>query len=94
MSKPKYTVEVHVKRLKGMLRYKDLYLHCPANKWYRMGEEAKHDDKRWADDPYPCDICQTFVDIPKSSPWCPCEYYGPRQARRITLQKIAEWEEK
>ena len=83
--KPEYTIAVHIKLLKKMLK-KDVCALCPAGKRFRPFT-VLYD--RWSSSP--CRICQEFVGIPGIG--CPCCILGEEEAIRRTLLAIEEYEE-
>ena len=78
--KRKYTREIHIKRLRGMMKRKEPCLCCPKGKRYtpfpRFG---------WRDEEGACRICLEFVGLPHDSLKCPCCALGNEEALKQTI---------
>jgi hypothetical protein len=75
----KYTLAIHKKRLGEMLKKKNPCGHCPASKWFKWN--PKND---------PCVICMEFINLEISSPNCPCDAFGEKEAIKRTLIALEE----
>ncbi len=83
--KKKYTTDIHVSRLKKMLKRKNPCGLCPAG----IRFIAKEEFTTWTN--YPCKICRGFVEIrPYGS--CPCTCYGQKRTIKLTYFAIEEYE--
>lgn len=83
-----YTVAVHVQRLERMLLRKNPCGCCPAQRYYRPGGHLRD---MWPDGGYPCDVCCEFAGVQPGRWDCPCNSFGPEEARRITREKLNEY---
>lgn len=91
--RPLYTMEIHVKRLKAMLK-RDVCVCCPAAKHYNPKSQP---GKLWSFDSVPCQVCGDFVGIDKAEPFgisrrCPCYYFGREDAIKRTLIAVENYE--
>ena len=87
--KKKYTREIHIKRLRGMMKRKKPCNCCPAAPYYgtRAGNPHWSDlwrrtPERWGDNNI-CRICSGFVGI--AGRGCPCHIYGEEEALKRTI---------
>jgi hypothetical protein len=105
--KPRYTLKMHVYRLKRMIANpRELKRKCPASEGFRSDRSYNH---FWSNDP--CEVCSKFVGIETDTRIvnpCPCCYFaaavakengvypedvdGCEQALEITLKKIKEYD--
>lgn len=88
-NKEKYTVEVHVKRLKIMLSDKwkeDIGCSCPAALY-----KKDKDLERWRN--LPCQVCNAFIHLSVYTYIsCPCILLGEHNAEERTKKYIKFYE--
>ena len=100
--KKKYTIEIHVRRLKQILKAKEPCMYCPAsrgfsewNKPYELWKE-KYDDL-CIPSYSSCKICQNFVNLKFRPPYnyraCPCHRVGKKRALERTILAIEKYEQ-
>jgi len=89
MKKRKYTIKIHIYRLKLILKKKKLRLHCPAApKLSSSGDQ----EKLWSNNP--CIVCTDFLNI-KNRRMCPCyKYRKDVDVREATFKAIERYERK
>lgn len=88
---PPYTVGIHVKRLKEMLKLEYPGDHCPAARGY---DSYRYSGTDWDESTYPCDVCTSFLGLGKNSFKCPCILLGQDTAIALTIKAIEEYERK
>lgn len=91
MKKKKYTVAIHVKRLKRMLKMGgSLEERCPG-----APELSAYNSRSelWSDTSNPCHVCRGFVGMVHNMLLCPCHFLGEREAMEVTVRGIKEYEE-
>jgi len=92
----KYTTEVHIKRLKAMLKYRrNISESCPAGKRYGIGGWGSwHEFFWWSPrwDGCPCDICIGFLGLTTVEMDCPCTQLGEKEAIARTQRRLGEVE--
>jgi hypothetical protein len=79
----KYTVDIHVRRLKEMLEKHNPCLCCPAQRNFRTHTIFMYHN--------PCNICRKFVD---TEDVCPCSALGKEKVIKRTWIAIEEYEDK
>jgi len=90
MSNDIYTEEIHIKRLKEMLKLNDIRNHCPATTGFDGGGRP---DTLWRGSTIKeiCDICRGFIGLkPVSGLLCPCHILGEEKAIELTIAKLKE----
>ena len=84
-----YTEAIHAERVLAILEKEDTCNRCPAQKGYNActdeGVMALWTDKRPKD--FPCTICKVFIGNPIG---CPCDFYGPTLAAKMTWIALEE----
>ncbi len=90
----KYTLKLHVHRLKLMLKRPKPCVLCPAKVKFiyhsdHIGDEKTHPFIDYSDRLGPCIICQDFVEVYGG---CPC--HRLINPIKTTLLKIEEYERK
>ena len=82
-----YTTEIHVQRLKRMLKRKNWDNCCPSASRFDEGKDAV---AMWKN--RPCKICREFVELPDYFNICPC-FSAPKEIiLEKTLKAIKEYE--
>jgi len=90
MSNDIYTEEIHIKRLKKMLKLNDIRAHCPAAPYFDSGRDA---NTLWQGSTIEevCDICRSFISLDSASGLlCPCLVLGEEKAKELTLLRLKE----
>ena len=77
-----YTLEIHKRRLRQMLKREDACYCCPA------GIRFDPWKRRWQPEmDHPCGICREFVGCLGD---CPCNELGEEEAIKRTLLRLEE----
>jgi len=96
MDKPAYTLDIHVQRLRKMLKTNTKPCSkCPARPEFKPHKSVR----LWNSTPREiCRICATFVHVKsKRDPdfyRCPCYYWGESEAIFKSWEAIEEYDEK
>ena len=89
-----YTTEIHVKRLKQLLKTNKPCNHCPAGPRLSANRGFARMWKNWDE---VCIVCWKFI-VPKGFTeyahfFCPCFKFGADKALEITKNRIKKYEE-
>ena len=90
MSKRKYTREIHIKRLRGMLKRKEPCLCCPKMRRYTWTgliswTERGVGEYLWDNEYEACAICLEFLGLSSWNTDCPCNELGKEEALKQTI---------
>ena len=91
MSK-KYTLEIHVKRLREMLEAVEPCDSCPATWDFSSDVESR---EMWAGEQQDvCTVCANFVEVTELRPIkrCPCHFWGASEAISRSWEAIEKYD--
>lgn len=90
--KKEYTVAIHVRRVKQVLKRKNPCNLCPAAKKY---DERRPPQAMWSAKVDTCIICTAFLGLPiynADDQKCPCKQLGEEEALKQAHLAVEKWE--
>lgn len=89
MKKKRYTMKIHMKRVKELLKKDKPCEGCPAGQGFEVDVEARR--RNWTNDP--CNVCAEFAGYQQGVVVhsCPCKILGKATNIAIARKKLTEY---